>query len=67
MDYIIKEFNGGHGVVGQIGIEKHKCSLCGKDKLCIAADGSEGEYDYACICADCVTSEINKVSKQENL
>jgi len=50
----IDKFNGGYGRIGEIWVENHECNLCGKEKICVATDGSEGEYNSAWICSDCV-------------
>ena len=57
---LIKTFDGCYGRQGEIWVEKEKCELCGIEKICISSDGSEAEYVYVYICAECVSIECNK-------
>lgn len=56
----VGKFNGGYGREGNIWLEEEKCSLCGNTTVCIASDGSEEEYDYACMCLSCIRSAFKK-------
>ncbi len=60
---IIKEFDGNYNRKGEIWIQKAECSICGKEKMCIASDGSEGEYNVAYLCESCVCLEMAKEKK----
>ncbi len=60
---IIKEFDGNYKRKGEIWIQKAECSICGNENICIASDGSEGEYNVAYICETCVRLEMAKLKK----
>ena len=57
---MIAEFDGGYARLGEIWIQRGKCTLCKKIKVVIVSDGSEGEYKEALLCADCVMNECRK-------
>ena len=57
---IIKKFDGGYGRIGEIWVEMAVCSLCNNETICIASDGSEGEYGGTYLCCKCVEIECNK-------
>jgi len=56
----IKNFFGGYGRIGRIWVEEEECEICGEERICIASDGSEGEYGHAYICSECVEEECNR-------
>jgi hypothetical protein len=49
----VAKFKGGYNREGKIWIEKAECYLCEKEKICIAADASEDEYNHVHICPEC--------------
>jgi hypothetical protein len=57
---IVKEFKGIYGQNAKVWVEKHECTLCGEKKICIVSDGSEGEFDCAWFCPECVKKECDR-------
>lgn len=47
-------FEGGYGRIGIIWIDRQMCVCCKNRKECLVVDQSEGEYNQASVCFDCI-------------
>jgi len=56
----IKTIEGNYGKTIVVWVQEGVCFLCGQRKLVIASDGSDDEYGFAMLCADCVQKELER-------
>lgn len=52
----MKKFDGGYDRVGVIEVKTETCNMCEKVGQCLVIDGSDGEYDTAPLCRQCITA-----------
>ena len=58
-------FDGGYNRRGIIQVKEATCCRCRKTKPCLVSDASEGEYNQACICKECVSILFSEEERYE--
>lgn len=48
------KFDGEYGRVGRMHVDAVSCLGCGKQGPCLVSDQSEGEYNAAQVCRECI-------------
>lgn len=57
-------FDGGYGRQGAVDIIfDGQCFKCKRSIVCLTIDGSDGEYDSATFCQDCLNGFFEELSK----
>jgi len=61
MTIIRVKYDAYYGRTGVIEPFAGRCKKCNQVKLCLKVDGSEGEYEPALICGECIKTILDAV------